>query len=322
MATRCCLYGLSRCSVRYISILASLTFNRKDKTLALILETICSIDEKIDLVLSRDPLGSTSGPTGLTADRNLLQRELENDDASFLTEAQETSGSLSHIAQHKKASPESGAQTYLMSPEFREHELSNQSIPSRGPSLAWPAIQALLQCESINLSQWDGETRSVEKWLVDITQDFHISLPLSGHRDIHYDDNAALNLEPGQPMTLNRGYVETICSIYFETFHCTYPILDRSHFFSAILPQVCSQSFDETNPGSALVLLVLSLGVLAQEGATGVPIPDEAGWQTGVRGGYVERPPGIDFLNAAKSRLSMALTEWSLDSLSAYILCA
>jgi hypothetical protein len=112
------------------------------------------------------------------------------------------------------------------------------------------------------------------------------------------------------------------CSVYFETFHCSYPVLDRSHFFSTILPQVCSQSFSEANSRSALVLLVIALGVLAQEGAVGDPILDEAGWQTGIRGGSVERPPGLMFLNEARRKMGVALTEWNLDNLLSYILCA
>jgi len=207
--------------------------------------------------------------------------------------------------------------------EIADSKLSDLPTPSKGDhSFPWPVIQALLQCNSINLSQWDGGTQSVEKWLVDISQDFDAPLLRGSPTDIHYDDNAMLNLKPGQPITLNRGYVEAICSIYFETFHCTYPILDRSHFFSTILPDVCSKSFDRTDPGSALVLSVLALGVLAQEGASGVPITDEAGRRTGIRGGSAERPPGLDFLNAAKSRLGITLAEWSLNSLSSHILCA
>ena len=162
----------------------------------------------------REPTDTESTGTSSAPDRDLTQ---------------ERSPSQSAIG-HEIADSKVSAQNFMMPLGLQETKLSDLPTPSKGDhSFPWPVIQALLQCNSINLSQWDGGTQSVEKWLVDISQDFDAPLLRGSPTDIHYDDNAMLNLKPGQPITLNRGYVEAICSIYFETFHCTYPILDRSH---------------------------------------------------------------------------------------------
>jgi hypothetical protein len=307
-------------SARYSQIKASLTFTRKDDTIAQILKAISSLDQKINLVLPGQSTDAISNATDQQSERGLMQEELESGGASNLSQE-----SLRPSPPYEPAQTDikASAQNSPLLPSLKELEAPGQPTPSsRDSLLPWPAIEALLECRSVNLSEWDGEKRSVEKWLVDISEEFDAFLPLDGPTDIRFEDNAVLKLQPGQPVTLTRGYVEAISTVYFETFHCVYPVLDRSHFFSAILPQVCSESFIVANPASSLVLLVLSLGVLAQESVMGVPISDEAGWRTGVQGGSVKRPPGLDFLNAAKRRLGITLTDWSLDNLLSYILCA
>ena len=188
--------------------------------------------------------------------------------------------------------------------------------------LAWPAVQVLLQCDSLNLSHWGGKKMSAEKWLIDISKEFGAHLPVSRYIDIVYSDDAILDLDTLGTITLNRRYVESICSIYFRTFHCTYPILDRSHFYSTLLPQVCSNSFSGNDSSSALVLMILALGTLAWEGAMGPRIVDETGRETGIRGGSAKNPPGLVFLNQAIARLGVALTQWNTENLMCYILCA
>lgn len=272
----------------------------------------------MDQVLAKESASTTSSINTPPRERSLMAKELETPAISSMTPA----GSLG-AADAPHTAIETKGSTSTPSPRMKAVDASTQQTMFEVDRLlAWPAIQALLQCDSINLSQYDGNLRDTEKWLLDISYDFDAFLPLDPPVDIHYADSAMLSLQSGQAMTLNRGYVETICSIYFKTFHCTYPILDRSQFFSKLLPQVCSESFGEANPGSALVLLVIALGALAQEGATGVPLIDETGRRTGIKGGSVDRPPGLVFLNEAKRRLVVSLTEWSLDSLLCYMLCA
>ena len=148
------------------------------------------------------------------------------------------------------------------------------------------------------------------------------TLPVDWSMDIFYTETGDLNLERGRSITLNKEYVESLCVAYFQSFHCIYPILDRHYFYAELLPQVCRQSFSEAYEGSALVLLVLALGSVAQEGATGSSLVDEAGRETGIRGGTALRPPGLLFLNEAKRRLGVALTSWTLNNLQCCILFA
>ncbi len=208
-------------------------------------------------------------------------------------------------------------------PRLRSFQVPPRQISEGHRLLAWPAVQQLLQRDLAELPHWGGATKGTEKWLIEISADFGTSLPTDWNIDIFYTADGFLNLKRGRSISLTKSFIESLCSAYFQTFHCTYPILDRHHFYSKVLPRVCSQSFDEADEGSALVLFVLALGAIAQEGSLGSPIVEEpSGRQTGIRGGTVQRPPGLVFLNEAKRRLGFALTQWNLNNLQSFILSA
>jgi len=204
--------------------------------------------------------------------------------------------------------------------------LESFQVPARQTTevhklLAWPAVQAFLERDGTDLSQWDGHSQGSENWLIEISAEFP-NLAVDRSVDILYREADVLDLERSRSITLNKEYVESLCAAYFRSFHCTYPILDPYYFYTTLLPQVCSQSFSEAHDGSALVLLVLALGSVAHEGVTGSPIVDEAGRETGIRGGTVLRPPGLIFLTEAKRRLGVSFTFWNLNNLQCCILFA
>ncbi|RDW92225.1 hypothetical protein BP5796_01619 [Coleophoma crateriformis] len=185
--------------------------------------------------------------------------------------------------------------------------------------LQWPAVQTLLQSEGVDVSRWQGDSRGTEGWLIEVTRAFGNALPLDRPMDISYDETGELDLDRGCIM-LNKTYIEGLCEAYFQSFHCICPILDQELFYLVTLPRVLRHSFSEVQEGSSLVLLVLALGCITRENNTGTPILN-AGRDTGIRG-TPERPPGLTFLNEAKRRFGISLTDWSITNLETYILCS
>jgi hypothetical protein len=247
---------------------------------------------------------------GMTANTTVSSRER---DTSTLT--------LSSALDGDPASPSSG-----ISPQNIPRSLKSFQVPARQATkihnvLAWPAVQTLLEYDGANLSQWDGHYQGNESWLIAISADFP-KMAVDRPLEISYSEPGVLVLMASRLINLNKTYVESLCAAYFQSFHCTYPILDPYYFYNNLLPQVCGQSFSETHEGSALVLLVLALGSIAQEGATGSSIVDKVGRETGIRGGTILRPPGHMFLNEAKRRLGLALDSWNLNNLQCVILSA
>jgi hypothetical protein len=294
----------------------SLTINRKDETLVLILQTLDALNLKLDRALQPEALPplakrKPSNEINLRRTENTTE-SLEDWDCSNLALLSTTDGGLvsaiSEFSQNisKRLEP------------FRVPPRQNTEVHKL---LGWPAVQTVLSRDGADLSEWDGHNQGTENWLMDISMDF-AALPVDWPTDIFYTETGDLNLEIGRSITLNKEYVESVCAVYFQSFHCIYPVLDQYYFYTELLPQVCRQSFSETYEGSALVLMVLALGSVAQEGATGSSLVDEAGSETGIRGGTVLRPPGLVFLNEARRRLGFALTAWTLNSLQCCILFA
>jgi hypothetical protein len=188
--------------------------------------------------------------------------------------------------------------------------------------LGWPEVQQLLQCDLSHMSYWDGGDRTTEQWLSELADTF--GEPLA--TDDRVDFSNILDESTGtgaKQFVASREHLEMLCSVYFQTFHSIYPILDAYKFKTETLPRVIDNSFDENDSQSALALAVLALGALAYEGSTGDPLVDEEGRPSlGVRGGSDTRPPGIAFLNEAKIRMGLMLHKWDLVILQCVILIA
>ena len=188
--------------------------------------------------------------------------------------------------------------------------------------LAWPVVESVLISDESHMPNWDHRNEGTENWLIEISREFP---PVNVERqvDIQYSEHGVLVLQGGgRIINLNKTYVESLCGAYFQSFHCTFPILDFYQFHVNLVPQLCSQFFDKTHDESAMVLLVLGLGCVAQEAAMGRPFLDETGRSTGVRGGTISQPPGNVFVCEAKRRLGLLSTSWNLQSLRCHILLA
>lgn len=187
--------------------------------------------------------------------------------------------------------------------------------------IAWPAVNSLLQNELAQIPNWQGENGEGEKWLTRITKDFEGPLPMGEPLDLTFLNGGTPRVWDSQTVCLTKSMTEVLCQAYFNSFHATYPILDRNHFYSVTLPQAFGSSFEQYDRSSTIVLLVLALGSVAREGASGNLILQEStGRKTGVRGGTLHRAPGLEFLTEAKKRIGFVLSEYDVITLQCFIL--
>lgn len=291
---------------------------RKDATLQQILRTLDSLNLKMDRILSSG--GDPSLPPNMQKDitESTLEMVASAVSASTPREMDRLTFSSSYYG---PLFPSSGS-----SPQGTPTSLKSFQVPApQGKDtdniLAWPAVQAILERDGIKPSQWNPQSQGTENWLTSISTEFP-KLAVDRPVDILYSDLGVLVLRGSPSIHLNKSYIESLCTAYFQSFHCVYPMLDPDQFYHDLLPKVCDQSFSEECEESALVLMVLAIGSVAQEGAAGSPVVDEAGRETGVRGGTLVRPPGHLFLTEAKRRMGLGFTYWNLNNLQCTILFA
>ena len=107
-------------------------------------------------------------------------------------------------------------------------------------------------------------------------------------------------------MTMQR--MQEYCDGYFNTCNVLAPILNRYTFISETMSVVSQQGFSEGDQSSVLVLLVLALGQLAIEGVFERPVSMVDGTPSGLRGGTIDNPPGLEIFNEARRRLGFVST--------------
>lgn len=112
-----------------------------------------------------------------------------------------------------------------------------------------------------------------------------------------------------------------LATVYFDSFNLLYPFMDRQVFFSDVLAKVSAEGFNG-DAESVIALLVFALGELAEEGIRGQPINLHRGRHSGIRGGTLERPPGLTFFNEARKRLGFVLTDCDLENVQILSLAA
>lgn len=112
-----------------------------------------------------------------------------------------------------------------------------------------------------------------------------------------------------------------LANSYFDTFNLIYPFMDRQTFLSETMIKVSSEGFNG-DTDSVIALLVLALGELAAEGIRGMPLGSYNGRNSGLRGGTLERPPGLALFNEARKRIGFVLTECDLENVQIFSLAA
>jgi hypothetical protein len=209
---------------------------------------------------------------------------------------------------------------------------SGKSQPYRHASaahkmLTWPAVQKLLQ-QSLTVNI--GDLRSLEAegpaFIVQMQQGTP-NLPLD---ELLYDQPfvgmqmQATRVLGGSRVTfpeLDYNTMHALATSYFDTFNLIYPFMDRQNFISDTLTKVHTEGFSG-DTDSVIALLVFALGAVATDGVRGDPIEIYRGRPSGLRGGTVDRPPGLALFNEARKRIGFVLTECDLENVQIYSLAA
>lgn len=284
-----------------------LTSIRKDKSIQQMIDQLCRMENKINVI------GQTVVPSSTTFD------------------AAETYGSPgSGISPMSPPSPRlSRAETF----SSFQHEQANPSevttsfrhLTAPHKILLWPKIYEFLRKsgadghEMLKLLDKEGTP-----WLLHLELEKHKKvLPCDAHLS-SIPSSIPSNI-PSTGMTtplsrvrfdvLNEELMLKCQESYFNTFNVLYPLLDRADFDRNVYPDVLANGFGYGDFNSIIALLVFSLGKMAYDGVWGDPISDTNGSPSGIRGGSASRPPGLDMFNEARKRLGFIATQTSLENI-------
>lgn len=123
---------------------------------------------------------------------------------------------------------------------------------------------------------------------------------------------------PSFPLTR----IQALSAAYFDTYNSLYPLVDPQEYYSKTLPDVIKVGFCDGSVAPIIVLLVMALGQCALDGSHGAPMRDEAGHLSGIRGGGLDNPPGLQTFNEARRRMGFELTHYSLEHIQMFCLTA
>ncbi|KAJ4259445.1 Zn(2)-C6 fungal-type domain-containing protein [Fusarium falciforme] len=161
-------------------------------------------------------------------------------------------------------------------------------------------------------------------------RDSSIALPSEGLQPVGLSGNASLQVPlqlTGSPSALNLSppsvdweTMQRLSKGYFDVINFLHPIMDRQWFNSNTLTSILNNGFQE-GAISSLVLLVLALGEVALT-TSEVPISAYKQRPSGIKGGTIDRPPGLGYFNEARKRMGFALSEVSLENIQMFALAA
>ncbi|OJD32009.1 c6 finger domain protein [Diplodia corticola] len=221
-------------------------------------------------------------------------------------------------------------QSQAQSPLDMTRSVGNRSpdahISSSHKVLLWPFIHA-------RLAEFD----------VDVAEDLHVltqeGTPWFLHHELHRHPDplpcdARLEAEPAPSILatnaanrvrfpkLTYEEMKTYTAQYFNTFNMLYLILDRQHFTDVTLPRVANHGFGDGDYDSIISLLVFALGQVALDGTWSAPVDNGMPFESGVRGGTHDRPPGLDIFNEARRRYGFVAHQSSIESIQITLLFA
>ncbi|KAI2607616.1 uncharacterized protein GGS25DRAFT_523139 [Hypoxylon fragiforme] len=205
-----------------------------------------------------------------------------------------------------------------------------QYVSATHKMLSWPVMQQVLENKVPNLDLGSLEKDGASMLLG--LQGRRMSLPTDIYEPSHLgSERGTLPLQvssrsqvdgmQGSGLNMSWDSMQRLAKAYFDTFNLLYPIMDRHVFQTEDLPSIASHGFDDSS-SSTLACLVFALGDVAISAVQGAPIGTYKGRPSGIRGGTVERPPGLQFFNEARKRMGFNLTECSLENVQMFSLAA
>ena len=198
--------------------------------------------------------------------------------------------------------------------------------------LTWPAIEQLLvQAMPSSIADINSLEQQGSAFIIRL-QKGTPSLPLDEYvLDVPFVGmQAQVNRKAGGgPRVTFPGLdfvtMDRLANAYFDTFNFLYPFMDRQIFITDTLNRVYTEGFNG-DTDSVIALLVFALGELSIAGEDGKSIETVDNRDSGLKGGSLERPPGLALFNEARKRLGFVMTECDLEnvqifSLAAYVSC-
>ncbi|KAM0564423.1 hypothetical protein ACHAPJ_000636 [Fusarium lateritium] len=281
---------------------------KKDKTLVEILDRLKSVESKIDSLGLREnvtpPLFTTSQPPTVYPANTPLLVDPETQDSLPGTSLPPTSPTPAH---------DTGGYRYDSSvSKMTEWPVMRQMFESLGQKPTSPlgehdipALPRGLRDSAVTLPS-DG----LQPVGIPSNSTLQVPLHLSGPA-------SALNLSPP---SVDWETMQRLSKGYFDVINFLHPIMDRQWFNSNTLSSIISNGFQE-GAISSLVLLVFALGEVALT-TSEVPISAYKQRPSGIKGGTIDRPPGLAYFNEARKRMGFALSEVSLENVQMFALAA
>ncbi|KAF9771492.1 hypothetical protein IL306_010864 [Fusarium sp. DS 682] len=281
---------------------------KKDKTLVEILDRLKTVESKIDNLGHREnttsPLFTTAQPPSVYSTNTPLLVDPEPHDPLPGT-------SLPNPPTSPTPNNDTGGYRYDSSvSKMSEWPVVRQMFESLGqkaPSALGeiPALPSGLRASTVALAA-DG----LQPVGIPNSSTMQIPLHLSG-------STSALNLSPP---SVDWETMQRLSKGYFDVINILHPILDRQWFNSNTLSSILNNGFED-GALSSLVLLVLALGEVALT-TSEVPISAYKQRPSGIKGGTIERPPGLAYFNEALKRMGFALSEVSLENVQMFALAS
>lgn len=280
--------------------------SRKDKTLVEILDRLKSLESKVDRLPVRPNGPPQSSPSSIPSLGN-LETDYDTSSTSYRTPSLRPSAQPSP-ADAGKSQP------------YRHASAAHKM-------LTWPAIQQLLlQALPANI----GDLKSLEQegsaFIVRMqknapTLSTQVGLPSLPFVGMQTQASRTAGEARTTFPTLGREKMLHLATVYFDSFNLLYPFMDRQSFLSETLPRVSTGGFNG-DPDSVIALLIFALGEMALESSQGQPLETYKGRASGIRGGTVARPPGLEYFNAARERIGFLLTDCNLESVQIFSMAA
>jgi hypothetical protein len=288
-------------------------FTRKDKTLVEILDRLKILEGKVD----RLPTSKSPAPSGFDP----LQPSPASQPSFTEQEEPIAFSAKSFSSSHDRPPQNQQSASGGRSNDPYRHSSAAHKI------LTWPAVkQLLLQSQPTNI----GDLKTLEKegsaFLVDVQRGMSsLSLEESLHMKpfVGMQSQATRNAG-GSSVTfpdLTREVMNRLAQAYFDSFNFIYPFMDRQTFLSDTLTRVHGEGFDG-DVDSVIALLIFALGELAIEGSRGAPIETHNGRPSGIRGGTLDKPPGIGLFNEARKRMGFVMAHCELENVQIFSLAA
>ncbi|KAF5552007.1 acetate regulatory DNA binding protein [Fusarium mexicanum] len=262
---------------------------KKDKTLVEILDRLKTVESKLDNLGQREnttpPLFTTPQPPAVYSTNTPLLVDPDSHDPLPGT-------SLPNHPTSPTPNRDTGGFRYDSSvSKMSEWPVVRQMFESLGqkaPSALGeiPALPRGLRASNVTLPP-DG----LQPGGIPSNSTLQIPLHLSG-------STSSLNLSPP---SVDWETMQRLSKAYFDVINILHPVLDRQWFNSNVLSSIINNGFQE-GALSSLVLLVFALGEVALT-TSEVPISAYKQRPSGIKGGTIDRPPGLAYFNEARKRM-------------------